>query len=121
MAPHHHTPRLATTEEAVIVLFCLIDDAYPRLNPCARCYESLKRLSDSEVITLALVLSNSVACRASPPSCATPYYASSLTSSPGWLTSHPPRCTGGYAGSGASLSPCGVRSSCPSWWAIPRP
>jgi Transposase DDE domain len=55
MAPHHHTPRLATTEVAVIVLFCLIDDAYPRLNPCARCYESLKRLSDSEVITLALV------------------------------------------------------------------
>jgi hypothetical protein len=55
MAPYHHTPRLATTEEAVIVLFCLIDDAYPRLNPCARCYESLKRLSDSEVITLALV------------------------------------------------------------------
>jgi hypothetical protein len=55
MARHHHTPRLATTEEAVIVLFCLIDDAYARLNPRARRYESLKRLSDSEVITLALV------------------------------------------------------------------
>jgi hypothetical protein len=52
---HHHTPRLATTEEAVVVLFCLIDDAYARLNPRARRYESLKRLSDSEVITLALV------------------------------------------------------------------
>jgi len=55
MARHHHTPHLATTEEAVIVLFCLIDDAYARLNPRARRYESLKRLSDSEVITLALV------------------------------------------------------------------
>ncbi len=55
MARHHHTPRLATTEEAVVVLFCLIDDAYARLNPHARRYESLKRLSDSEVITLALV------------------------------------------------------------------
>lgn len=55
MARHHHTPRLATTEEAVVVLFCLIDDAYTRLNPSARRYESLKRLSDSEIITLALV------------------------------------------------------------------
>ena len=55
MARYHHTSRLATTEEAVVVLFCLIDDAYARLNPRARRYESLKRLSDSEVITLALV------------------------------------------------------------------
>jgi hypothetical protein len=56
MARHHHTPHLATTEEAVIVvLFCLIDDAYTKLNPRPRRYESLKRLSDSEVITLALV------------------------------------------------------------------
>ena len=54
MARHHHTPRLAATEEAVIVLFCLIDDAYALLNPPGRRYESLKRLSDSEVITLAL-------------------------------------------------------------------
>jgi hypothetical protein len=37
------------------VLFCLIDDAYAHLNPHgARSYESIKRLSDSEVITLAL-------------------------------------------------------------------
>jgi len=35
-------------------LFCLIDDAYANLNPRGRCYESLKRLSDSEIITLAL-------------------------------------------------------------------
>lgn len=54
MAHTHHTPRLAETEEALIVLFCLIDDAYVLLNPRARCYESLKRLSDSEVIALAL-------------------------------------------------------------------
>jgi hypothetical protein len=38
----------------VIVLFCLVDDAYALLNPRGRRYESLKRLSDSEVITLAL-------------------------------------------------------------------
>ena len=54
MAHQHHTPRFTRTEEAIIALFCLIDDAYPHLNPRARCYESIKRLSDSEVIALAL-------------------------------------------------------------------
>ena len=49
-----HTPRLAYTEEALTVLFCLVDDAYVHLNPRARSYESIKRLSDSEVIALAL-------------------------------------------------------------------
>jgi len=54
MALANHTLRLAHTEEALTVLFCLIDDAYLLLNPHARRYESLKRLSDSEVIALAL-------------------------------------------------------------------
>ncbi len=54
MAHPNHTPRLAETEEALTVLFCLIDDAYANLNPRARRYESLKRLADSEVIALAL-------------------------------------------------------------------
>jgi Transposase DDE domain len=54
MAQPNHTPRLAHTEEALTILFCLIDDAYAHINPRARCYQSLKRLSDSEVITLAL-------------------------------------------------------------------
>src|ERR687893_118969 len=54
MAQPNHTPRLLETEEALTVLFCLIDDAYAHLNPRARSYESIKRLSDSEVITLAL-------------------------------------------------------------------
>jgi hypothetical protein len=35
-------------------LFCQIDDAYRHLNPSGHRYESLKKLSDSEVITLAL-------------------------------------------------------------------
>lgn len=56
MAQHNHTSRLAATEEAVIVLFCLIDDAYyAQLNPRGRRHESLKRLSDSEVLALALL------------------------------------------------------------------
>jgi hypothetical protein len=54
MAQPNHTPRLLQTEEALTVLFCLIDDAYRLLNPRACCYESIKRLSDSEVIALAL-------------------------------------------------------------------
>jgi Transposase DDE domain len=55
MAHPQHTPSLAHLEEALTVLFCLLDDAYAHLNPHgARHYESIKRLSDSEVITLAL-------------------------------------------------------------------
>jgi hypothetical protein len=54
MAQLNHTSRLVETEEALTVLFCLVDDAYAHLNPRARCYESIKRLSDSEVIALAL-------------------------------------------------------------------
>ncbi|MDP9486697.1 MAG: transposase [Actinomycetota bacterium] len=55
MARPHLTPRLARAEDAAIALFCLIDDAYRLLNPeGVRSHESLKRLSDSEVIALAL-------------------------------------------------------------------
>ncbi len=54
MAQPNHTPRLLQTEEALTVLFCLIDDAYVHLNPRAGRYRSLKRLADSEVIALAL-------------------------------------------------------------------
>lgn len=55
MAHHNTTPPTASPEEAVTVLFCLIDDAYALLNPDgSEAYRSLKRLSDSEVLTLAL-------------------------------------------------------------------
>ncbi len=54
MAHTQHTPTLASLEEAITVLFCLVDDAYTLLNPNSRSYESIKKLSDSEVITLAL-------------------------------------------------------------------
>lgn len=56
MAHHNTTPPAAPLEEAVTVLFCLIDDAYRILDPeGGGRYASLKRLSDSEVITLALL------------------------------------------------------------------
>jgi hypothetical protein len=54
MAHEDHSRRFAQTEEAIITLFCLVDDAYRHFNPHAQRYESLKRLSDSEVIALAL-------------------------------------------------------------------
>ncbi len=55
MARPQHTHSLAHLEEAVTVLFCLVDDAYSSLlNSRAGRYESIKRLSDSEVIALAL-------------------------------------------------------------------
>ena len=54
MAHPHHTPSLALLEEALTVLFCRIDDAYYRINPRGARYASLKELSDSEILTLAL-------------------------------------------------------------------
>lgn len=54
MAQAQHTPAPPSLEEAITVLFCLIDDAYTHLNPHGRRYGALKKLSDSEVLTLAL-------------------------------------------------------------------
>src|SRR5919205_4582140 len=54
MAHGQHTPTLASLEEAITILLCLVDDTYTLLNPGGRSHESLKRLSDSEVMTLAL-------------------------------------------------------------------
>jgi hypothetical protein len=54
MTHPQHTPTLDSLEEAITVLFCLIDDAYALLNPSGLGYHSLKKLSDSEVLSLAL-------------------------------------------------------------------
>jgi hypothetical protein len=54
MALPEHTPEFTLLEEAITVLFCEIDDAYRLLNPKGQRYATLKQLSDSEVITLAL-------------------------------------------------------------------
>jgi hypothetical protein len=54
MAQVQHTPELLLLEEALTTLFCEVDDAYAHLNPKGQHYETLKRLSDSEVITLAI-------------------------------------------------------------------
>ena len=55
MALTHHTPEPPSLEDAVTALFCVVDDAYRHINPHSLRYASLKKLSDSEVLTLALV------------------------------------------------------------------
>ncbi len=45
MAQVQHTAAPPSLEEALTVLFCLIDDTYRRLNPHAQRYETLKKLS----------------------------------------------------------------------------
>jgi hypothetical protein len=55
MAQPELTPQLALLEEAMTILFCRIDDTYYLLNAKGRHYESLKELSDSEIMTLALL------------------------------------------------------------------
>jgi hypothetical protein len=54
MTQPQHTPQAALLEGAITTLFCEIDDRYRILNPRADLYASLKELSDSEVITLAI-------------------------------------------------------------------
>jgi hypothetical protein len=54
MGRSEHAQGFALLEEAVTVLFCLVDDVYQNINPDGRRYERLKKLSDSEVMTLAL-------------------------------------------------------------------
>jgi hypothetical protein len=54
MARPKDTPPLAALEEALTVLFCLVDDAYRALAPRGDRYGPLKKLSDSEVLALAL-------------------------------------------------------------------
>jgi hypothetical protein len=99
MTQPQHTPLAQLLEEAIITLFCEIDDRYRILNPQADLYASLKGLSDSEVITLAIFQQSCGAWSPSAPSCArSPAF--SATSSPRSSASIPPRSTGGYANSG---------------------
>jgi hypothetical protein len=54
MAQIQHTPTPPSLEEAITTLFCEIDDTYRILNPRADLYKAIKKLSNSEVLTLAL-------------------------------------------------------------------
>jgi hypothetical protein len=52
MVRHQRTHPLPHLEETMTVPFCPIDDAYALLNPHARRYESIERLSCFEIIAL---------------------------------------------------------------------
>ena len=54
MSHPNTTPPAAHLEGAATLLFGLVDDAYRLLNPTGDGYGALKRLSDSEVLALAL-------------------------------------------------------------------
>ncbi|MDP9475808.1 MAG: hypothetical protein M3R38_08995 [Actinomycetota bacterium] len=54
MAQAHRSPASVRTGEAPTVLFYLVDGAFRTLDPKGGRYESLERLSDSEVLALAL-------------------------------------------------------------------
>ena len=93
MAQEQHTPTLASLEEAITVLFCLIDDTYALLNPGGRGYESIKKLSDSEVLTLALLQQlRGVQSERSFLRDAQRFFSHLF---PGLWVCTPPRCTGG--------------------------
>jgi hypothetical protein len=47
-------PSIHQIREGAHLLFCLVEDVYQNINPNAQRYERLKKLSDSEVIALAL-------------------------------------------------------------------
>jgi hypothetical protein len=96
MAHPQHTPTLASLEDAITVLFCLVDDTYTLLNPGWRSYESLKRLSDSEVLTLALFqqLRGVESERSFLRDAQRTPSVSSPTCSPGLQGCIPPRCIG---------------------------
>ena len=113
MAQPEHTPPLALLEEAVTVLFCRIDDAYYRLNPRGDRYASLKELSDSEVLALALFQQLRGIESPNTLSCARPPASSPIFSRASWAIGRPPS-TVACASSGVSSNPCDARS-CPSW------
>src|SRR3954469_14953165 len=118
MALSHHTPRTPTLEDAIVALFCLVDDAYRKLNPPEQSYATLKKLSDSEVLTLTLLqqLRGIESERSFLPD--TQRFFSHLF--PGVLGLHPSSLHRRVRKNlGASWNPCGARSF-PSWWANPR-
>lgn len=120
MAYTQHTHSLPHLEEALTVLFCLIDDAYRLLNPRgARRYESIKRLSDSEIITLALFQQlRGVQSERSFLRDAQRFFSELF---PGVVGLHPSSFNRRVRKlRRLEWSPCAARSS-PSWWVIRRP
>jgi hypothetical protein len=107
MAQPELTPQLALLEEAMTILFCRIDDTYYLLNPKGRHYESLKELSDSEIMTLALLQQlRGIESQRSFLREVARFFSHLF---PGVVGLPLPPTIGGYVSSGATLSPCGER------------
>jgi hypothetical protein len=117
---HHpeHAREVALLEEALTVLFCLVDDIYQYINPNGWRYESLKKLTDSEVITLALFQQlRGVESQRSFLRDASRFFSHLF---PAWSASLLPPCTAGSGSCDASWSPCDALCS-PNLWVNPRP
>lgn len=118
MAHPHHTPSLALLEEALTVLFCRIDNAYYQINPRGARYASLKELSDSEILTLALFQQlRGIESEHSFLREASRFFSHLFPGIVGYWPSsfHRRAC----ASSGVTWSPCGARSWA-NWWESPR-
>jgi hypothetical protein len=117
MTRPEHTPPLALLEEAVTVLFCRVDDVYYRLNPKGRRYETLKDLSDSEVVTLALFQQlRGVESERSFLREVARFFSHLF---PGIVGLHPSSLHRRIRSLRRFLEP--LAPSCPSWWESPRP
>ncbi len=95
MAQLQHTPSLTCLEEAVTMLFCLIDDAYALLNPRARRYESLSSNFRTRKSSPSPYSSNSEGWKVSAPSCARLSGSSRICFRGWWGCCTLPRSTGG--------------------------
>ncbi len=94
MARTNHTQRLARTEEAVTVLFCLIDDAYALLNPKTGGVTGLSSGSRTLRSSPSPSCSSFVGWSPSAPFCGTPRGFSPICSR-GWWGFTLPRSTAG--------------------------
>ena len=118
MAHPQHTSTLASLEGAITLLFCLVDDAYALLNPRWHSHESLKKLSDSEILTLALLQQlRGTQSERSFLRDAQRFFAHLFPGVAGMRPSSFHRRVRKLRR--LEWSPCAERS-CPSWWASPR-
>ncbi len=118
MAHPHTTPGAAPLEEAITLLFRLVDDAYATIDPRWRSHESLKKLSDSEVLTLALF--QQLRGVESERSFLRDVQRFFVHLFPGVARTRPSSLHRRVRRLRRFWSPCAARS-CPNWSATPRP
>jgi hypothetical protein len=75
-----HARASALLEEAVTILFCLVDEVYQNIYPDTQRYERLKKSSRIRRLKLSFYFSNSEASKASAPSYVTFRDSSAISS-----------------------------------------